>query len=353
MKRREYLATIGSAGFAGLAGCSGMLESRSPYAPPVVEDRPEAVYYPSHVEGMATIGVTQVGPYGCALTYTYPHRFWLVMGSRTERVSIRPADSIHLMPVVWDRETGIVLPDAAPSVSIVGAEESITSVNPWAMLSQPMGLHFGDNVHLPDTGSYEVTVGIAAPTLPRLGGMAAGPAEQRTCRFEFEYSRSERDDIQLRRFPEKKGTRGAVEPMRIASKRPSQAPAPEALPGRLLGSATSGDAAFAAVAIEDASAYGGTADQTYLAVSPRTPYNRHVLPMMGLSATVERNGATVVEEPLTAAIAPALSVHYGTVLEDLRPGDALTITVETPPQLARHEGYETAFFDMPPMTLSA
>jgi hypothetical protein len=49
MNRRTYLATAGALGASALAGCGGLLDD-GPSEPPVVEDRPDAVYYPSHVE---------------------------------------------------------------------------------------------------------------------------------------------------------------------------------------------------------------------------------------------------------------------------------------------------------------
>jgi hypothetical protein len=36
-------------------------------------------------------------------------------------------------------------------------------------------------------------------------------------------------------------------------------------------------------------------------------------------------------------------------LDELETGDTVRLTVETPPQLARHDGYETAFLDMDPV----
>ncbi|EJN56997.1 hypothetical protein [Halogranum rubrum] len=41
----------GSTSLAGLAGCAGLFETRSELAPPLVENRPDAVYYPTHYEG--------------------------------------------------------------------------------------------------------------------------------------------------------------------------------------------------------------------------------------------------------------------------------------------------------------
>ncbi|MFB6132477.1 MAG: hypothetical protein ABEJ44_03625 [Halanaeroarchaeum sp.] len=109
--------------------------------------------------------------------------------------------------------------------------------------------------------------------------------------------------------------------------------------------------------IDDWSRFGGagrqpSSDQQYLAVSPRTPYNRYGLPFMGLSATATRNGSTIVETPLRAGLDPALSLHYGAVVDALEPGDEVEIAVETPPQMARHEGYETAFIEMPPVQVT-
>ncbi|PSP89284.1 hypothetical protein BRC90_05255 [Halobacteriales archaeon QS_4_69_34] len=59
MDRRAFLrAGAGTASVAALAGCTGLFETRSVSTgvPPVVENRPEAVYYPSHVEGMEVYG---------------------------------------------------------------------------------------------------------------------------------------------------------------------------------------------------------------------------------------------------------------------------------------------------------
>jgi len=74
--------------------------------------------------------------------------------------------------------------------------------------------------------------------------------------------------------------------------------------------------------------------------------------MMGLTATVTRGGTTTFDDALTPALAPELGTHYGAVLDDLRSGDVVHLAVDTPPQFARHEGYETAFLDMPPMTVT-
>ena len=82
----------------------------------------------------------------------------------------------------------------------------------------------------------------------------------------------------------------------------------------------------------------------YLAISPRTPYNRYPLPFASLSAG---DGEVA---PLTGALDPELGFHYGRVLE-AAPSGPVEVVVDAPPQLARHEGYETAFVEMPSVTL--
>lgn len=67
---------------------------------------------------------------------------------------------------------------------------------------------------------------------------------------------------------------------------------------------------------------------------------------MAVRATIERNGTTLLDGELTRTLDPELNYHYGTAIEDLRPGDRIRLSIPTPPQIARHDGYETAFLDM-------
>jgi hypothetical protein len=65
---------------------------------------------------------------------------------------------------------------------------------------------------------------------------------------------------------------------------------------------------------------------------------------MTVEATVTRDGETVFDDALERTLDPALYYHYGaSVTGGLQSGDEVTLTVPTPPQVARHEGYEKAF----------
>jgi hypothetical protein len=122
MNRRTLLRTGMGAGvtasLGGLAGCLGLLETRSARSPPVLEDRPDAVYFPTHVEGMAMGSMATDGDYAAMTMYSYPHRFWNVNGDSVEQTPIQDGDDAHIMVSVFDPETKQVLPDVGVDIEI-------------------------------------------------------------------------------------------------------------------------------------------------------------------------------------------------------------------------------------------
>lgn len=361
MHRRRFL-TATTAGLGSLAGCSGILETRQvddggsagdTDEPSVLQNRPDAVYVPTHFEGMAMAGMAKQGDYKCALGFSVPHRFWLVTGTRTEQVELQSADTMHLMPLVWDGETGVVPADTNPQITVRRDGERVTQLSPWPMLSQRMGFHFGDNVQLPAEGTYQVEVSVSGPSTTRTGSLADKEHGPATFDFELEATRANLQDIMYRDIPEEKeGTRGAVEPMDMEMMPSTAVPTADQLPGTVRGEQSSGDATFVVASRSDVSRFGGSSDETYLAVSPRTPYNRYMLPLMSLSATLTRGDETIYDDVLKPALDPDLDHHYGAAVSGVESGDELTITVDAPPQVSRHEGYETAFLGMPEMQLT-
>ena len=123
------------------------------------------------------------------------------------------------------------------------------------------------------------------------------------------------------------------------------------MPGTLLGAPESGDAVFATALLDPGSGLAGE-DDYYVLVSARTPYNESVLPAMHLTGTITRDGEPTFDTDLVPTIDDAAGFHHGALVDDVQPGDQLTIRVETPPQVARHQGYETAFLSMPEMELT-
>lgn len=356
MRRRHLLRAGGSAVLAALAGCSTGASSEQTESefddPSPPWSRHDAVYHQSHQSGMKMLGTKQVGDRTVGLSYTYAERFWTVTGTNTQRVGIGPRpdaeyNAIHLMASVWHTETGTVLPvDAGLRVTVERGDEAVSDRAMWPMLSQQMGVHFGDNVDFPEQDEYSLVVDVGDATVRRLGALDDLSEEAGTVTFDFEFSRGIRNEIPVSDILDERGDRGALSPMEMQMQPLSFAPSEDDLPGRVLGRATSGDAVFVLTAAE-------SGDGTYLTVSPRTPYNQYVLPLMSLSATVERDGTTVFDGPLTTAIGPERDYHYGTTVERIESGDKLTISVDAPPQVARHAGYETAFLAMPDISVTA
>jgi hypothetical protein len=321
---------------------------------PVVQDPPDAVYTPTHRAPVEMVGMVEAGEYTLMPHFSLPHRFWLVRGDGIEAVPPKIDDSIHLMMAFWDGDTGSLVPvDIGAQVTIRQGGETVTRVAPWAMISQQMGFHLGDNVALPGDGTYtaEITIpSIESDQVRKTGAFAGRFEETQTATVEFEYSTemSQQMSNNVTYTEERRwGDPGAIEPMSGMGRMPapSLAPASE-YPGQSVltpdgGTPTSGDARFVVRYLPASRLADGGG---YLLVSPRTPYNRIPLPEMALSLAGGREG------DLTQTLDGTLGLHYGTALS-LAPGETFEIAVESPPQLARHQGYETAFFEMDTMTV--
>jgi len=412
MDRRRFVAALGAAGAAGLAGCTGNLfqvRSSPTRNPPVPENRPDAVYYPSHVEGMEMAGMsgtagmgnmsgtngsggsngsgnagdtnesngrnvangsgemggmngtngssgmagaTDAGEYAFALMYSYPHRFWTVTGADRSKTALQDADSLHLMASVWNPATDTVLPDTGLSVEITQDSELVSQEVIYPMLSQQMGFHYGANFELPGEGTYTATLSVGAMNARRTGAFRGLFSEPRSAAIDFEYSEQEMNGISFRVLEERAGTEGAIAPMDMGEMPQSYAPKRDELPGRVVGDGASDDARYLVTMLDEPPA-GVEKTGRYLAVSARTPYNRLVIPAMALTGTLERGGETVFEDELVRTLDPDLGYHYGAAIGSVESGDDLTVSVDTPPQVARHEGYETAFLgDMKQITLT-
>ena len=112
----------------------------------------------------------------------------------------------------------------------------------------------------------------------------------------------------------------------------SYAPEQSTLPGSPVAVGSVGDATMVA-----------TVDGSTLLVSPRTPYNRFSIPGFSLSATIDGVG---FDGQLDDAIGPELGAHYRAELPaEPSSGDELSVSVDGPCSLSRHEGYETAFLE--------
>ncbi len=363
---------------------------------PRVEDPPEAVYMPTHRGAMRHLGPREAGEYTVGPMVTYPHQFWTVTGTNTQ--AVRPGGrGVHLMFTVWDSASETVLPvDIGAEMRTLLDGDVVDTRSPWPMISQTMGFHFGDNIPLPEDGTYTVEVDLNPITTRRTGDFTGGFETGASVRFEFEYNREFRREIVngVTYIDEEQwGKRGAMEPMggmamtehsgdsnmtgqedgenvsntggttgQNESDTPSDAsgasntgamaghtqmpfsalPPADAYPGRQLGPQESGDARFVVRYVEESRLSEEGAG--YLLISPRTPYNN--VPLADMALTV--SGA--VEGELKQTLDSEYGHHYG-LSASLSPGDTVELGIDSPPQVARHRGYETAFIDMPSMTV--
>ena len=266
MDRRAFLAGTAGTAALGLAGCLDRFETRSAWEqPPLVEDRPDAVYLPPAIEQMGTYGVHEVDGLRIGLFYTFPHRFWVVTGEDDSLVTIGDADVMHLMASVWDPDTGLV-PPAEIAAEVRSGGERHQNYQLWPMLSQRMGFHYGDNVTFDEEGRYEIELRVD-PTTARTSGAVDGVfAERASTVFEVEYASTDVLDLEFEFIDrDRRGDPGAVSLMVADHDHgedghddtsrhdgdhehppPLQAPPGSALPGELYDLGSTGDARFLA-----------------------------------------------------------------------------------------------------------
>ena len=351
MRRRDFLERGGAiVGATLLSGCLERLgfETQSAWRdPPLVADRPAAVYYPAIVEAAGRYGTATAGDLGFALMHSYPHRFFTITGERLTTVPVRSEDSLHLMAAVWDRRSGTVLPvDVGAAIETPSGERRTTTF--WPMLSPMMGFHYGDNVALPGPGTYEISLQVGPLRTDRTSPLEGRLTTRRETTLQFTFDPGETYDLAIDRLGDRAGTRGTVDLETMDGVPAPIVPRRRDLPGRVVFAGRTGDARVFVGIVEGESRFR-EGRGPYLYASPRTPYNRVMLPRMGLKGTLERDGATVATRGLRATVDPDLGLHYGAPLDEIRKGDTVHIEVLTPPQLARHDGYETAFLDMGPI----
>lgn len=363
MRRRDALAAGGLV-LSLSPGCLETLEREDVWRELVV-DPPEGVYVPPKVDDMVSYGTATADGRTISLAATRPHSFWTVTGTDRARADVRDRHSIHLMASVHDAEAGIVVP-ASVTTTIRSRDEPVDERTLWPMLSQRMGFHYGDNVSLEGDGRYVVSVRIE-PTSADVASSLDDPLETATTvDLEFDHVADEIEGLGRRLIDadEGRGDAGAVEPMSGAGDgdhdhdenenhdHDADGHGPgenlETVVDSRIGSTTSGDLEFSLGVLDE-----DDADDAVLAVVPRTQYNRYPVPFASLSIAVRRGGTTEDRDSLRERLDAELGHHYGTTIErgTLEEADELAVVVDAPPQVSRHEGYETAFLDLEPATV--
>lgn len=97
-----------------------------------------------------------------------PTTFTIFQGDQSREVTPTADDSVHLMAVLADDQTGERIPYSEVWATITDAQgEVVFDERLWPMLSQGMGTHYGINVPLPGPGSYDVSMQVGPPQAAR------------------------------------------------------------------------------------------------------------------------------------------------------------------------------------------
>ncbi len=98
------------------------------------------------------------------LAATAPTTFTLFQGGDNTQVQPTEGDSVHLMAVLADEQSGERIPYADVWITLRDSEDAIVfDERLWPMLSRAMGTHYGINVPLPEPASYTVDLQVGAP----------------------------------------------------------------------------------------------------------------------------------------------------------------------------------------------
>jgi hypothetical protein len=75
--------------------------------------------------------------------------------------------SFHLMVMLDDARSGVAIPYAGVWATIKKAGKVVYDERQWPMLSEYMGPHYGNNVALPGSGTYQLSLLISPPVSAR------------------------------------------------------------------------------------------------------------------------------------------------------------------------------------------
>ena len=118
---------------------------------------------------MQSVGSTTWEGMRISVARAEPSEFMIFQGQDSTRVvEPQPADSVHLMAVLEDAETGERIPYSTVWFTITDDEGSVVfDDRTWPMLSKNMGTHYGVNVGFPEPGTYNLEVQVGPPISAR------------------------------------------------------------------------------------------------------------------------------------------------------------------------------------------
>ena len=157
----------GSADMSGMSGMSGMDMGPTPAATSSAATSSEASAagvnpVPTQVLGTAVWQGMKIT--ADAMT---PVPFDIYNGTTMQTVNPPKNTSFHLMVLLNDAQTNVVIPYASVWGTIKEGTKTPFDESLWPMISRYMGPHYGNDVVLPGTGTYQLSLLISPPVSAR------------------------------------------------------------------------------------------------------------------------------------------------------------------------------------------
>ena len=93
--------------------------------------------------------------------------FHIQDGTSMQEVKPPKNVSFHLMVLLNDAQTGVVIPYASVWATITNGSKTALDESLWPMISRYMGPHYGNNVVLPGAGTYHLSLLVSPPVSAR------------------------------------------------------------------------------------------------------------------------------------------------------------------------------------------
>jgi len=158
----DATASASPAATSGAGGMAGMGMSASPAATSGAATAGGITAVPMQVLGIATWQGMKIT--ADAMT---PVPFLIYNGTSMQEVKPAKNVSFHLMVLLNDAQTGVVIPYASVWATIKEGSTTAYNENLWPMISRYMGPHYGNDVALPGTGTYTMSLLISPPVSAR------------------------------------------------------------------------------------------------------------------------------------------------------------------------------------------
>ncbi|MGH3248630.1 MAG: iron transporter [Trebonia sp.] len=155
-------ATASPGGSGDMSGMSGMDMGSSPAASSAGSSAAGVKPVPTQILGTAVWQGMKITAE--AMT---PVPFLTYNGTSMREVKPAKNTSFHLMVMLNDAQTGVVIPYASVWGTITQGAKMPFDESLWPMISRYMGPHYGNDVSLPGAGAYKLTLLVSPPVSAR------------------------------------------------------------------------------------------------------------------------------------------------------------------------------------------